>query len=113
MFSAFLVLFVLLFVFATIGVFLFDAVITGDEISDRAGFQTFGNALFLVYRYLSSLSSSTHTHIYIYILTNLFCSRMSTGEAWEVIMHDVMRATSDWAVIYFVSFVPKRFLAYY
>jgi hypothetical protein len=48
--SVSVVLLVVLFVFAVIGVFLFADVPDGGEISYNANFRSFGRALFLVMR---------------------------------------------------------------
>jgi hypothetical protein len=105
------VLFIVLFVFATIGVFLFADVPDGGEIGYDANFRSFGRALFLTMRYvIIILNEKTKRNPIITCLTDpllLFVSRMGTGENWDTVMHDVARATSDWSVIYFISAYTK------
>jgi hypothetical protein len=79
-FNVFLLLFLTFCAFAEVGVVLFRDLPDGDELNRRANFNTFWSALLLLLR-------------------------SATGEAWDTVMHDVMRATSDWACIYFILFV--------
>lgn len=80
MLNVFLVCFLVMYAFAIVGVALFKDVREGFAISERANFQTFGSALFLLFR-------------------------MATGERWDLIMYDVAHATTKWSYIYFVLFV--------
>jgi hypothetical protein len=75
--NVFLTLFLIFFAYAVVGVALFGGVMEGNEVNRRANFHTFFEAMFLLFR-------------------------CSTGEAWNNIMHDIMRATSDWACLYFI-----------
>jgi hypothetical protein len=69
-----------MYAFAIIGVAFFKEIHEGFAISERANFQTFGSALFLLFR-------------------------MATGERWDLIMYDVAKATNRWSYIYFILFV--------
>eukprot|EP01063_Lacrimia_lanifica_P034752 TRINITY_DN6504_c1_g1_i1.p1 TRINITY_DN6504_c1_g1~~TRINITY_DN6504_c1_g1_i1.p1 ORF type:complete len:2507 (+),score=883.60 TRINITY_DN6504_c1_g1_i1:217-7737(+) len=60
----------LFFLYAVLGVELFGRVGRGDCLHDRANFDRFPNAILLLFR-------------------------MSTGEAWQCIMHDCMREADD------------------
>ena len=89
LFNVFILLFILFFIFAILGCFLFNNVTKGVIIDDYSNFSTFGNSM-------------------------LMCIRILTGEQWPQIMFDVSNTDSDWipsktcgfayAPIYFISF---------
>lgn len=79
MFNAILVFVVLLFSFTVVSTHLFGHLTPARELTGRANFKDFGDGLYLAYR-------------------------MSTGENWDTVMHDVMNQTSGWASIYFIIF---------
>ena len=89
--NVFGVLFLIFFIYAVAGVQLFGKVVFQEEINEHANFTTFGNALLILFR-------------------------MSTGEAWNVLMYECMideepcseeegTCGSQIAPVYFVSFV--------
>jgi len=86
----FLLLLLIFFIYAVLGVFVFGSIESGEVIDEHTNFHNFGNAM----------------------LTLL---RIATGEDWNKIMFDSMNTEPDcepgvtcgsaWAPAYFISFV--------
>ena len=72
-------LFLLLFIFAVLGVSLFSHVPMGEFVDIHANFHTIGVALLTLFRAV-------------------------TGETWNGIMHECFASDAAWAVLYFVPF---------
>jgi hypothetical protein len=75
-------LFLIFFIYAVLGVFLFRSVLSGKVISEYTNFFSFGNAMITLLR-------------------------VSTGEDWNLIMYDCVNADVSALIttLYFVSFI--------
>jgi hypothetical protein len=81
-------LFLVYFIYAVLGIQLFAEVPLGEQLNEHANFRSFGSALLLVIR-------------------------ISTGEGWNGIMHEVDEAgSSTYAIIYFYSFTVLMSLVF-